>query len=135
MKNRITQLKRERLNLIELINIYDKEDGSIQDRLKTIDKELNELENIEARQTRINRLKRQRAFYLANSKKKEDMFKLEFIIPLTYAGYISTMMLKYKLFDLNVNTLTLGVYLLNIMVVFILHKVGKVLDKCLEHFF
>ena len=63
------------------------------------------------------------------------MFKLEFIMPLTYAGYISTMMLKYKLFDLNVNTLTLGVYLLNIMVVFILHKVGKVLDKCLEHFF
>lgn len=78
MKNRITQLKRERLNLLELINIYDKEDGSIQDRLKTIDKELNELENIEARQTRINRLKRQRAFYLANSKKKEDMFKLEY---------------------------------------------------------
>lgn len=44
MKNRITQLKRERLNLIELINIYDKEDGSIQDRLETIDKELKKLE-------------------------------------------------------------------------------------------
>ena len=44
MKNRITQLKREKLNLLEAINIYDKEDGSIQDRLETIDKELKKLE-------------------------------------------------------------------------------------------
>lgn len=63
------------------------------------------------------------------------MFKLEFILPLMYGGYVSIMILKYGLINININTLTFGIYLLNIIVVYVLHRFGKVFDKCLEQLF
>lgn len=59
---------------------------------------------------------------------------LHFCLPLAYASYTTIMILKYQLLDLNMNLVTWSLYFANILVVYIIHKLGKVLDKCLEQF-
>ena len=63
------------------------------------------------------------------------MFKFEFTLPLIYGYFISYAILKYKLFNLGMNTLTWSIYMVNIAIAYILHKVGKAFDKCLEQLF
>lgn len=57
---------------------------------------------------------------------------LRFYLPLIYASYTTYIILKYQVLDLNMNLVTWGVYFANIFAVYTLHKIGKVLDKCLE---
>ena len=63
------------------------------------------------------------------------MFKFEFTLPLIYGCFISYIILKYKLFNLGMNTLTWSIYIVNIAIAYILHKIGKAFDKCLERLF
>ena len=63
------------------------------------------------------------------------MFKFKFIMPFVYGICTSYIILKYSLFTLEMNALTWGVYLLNLLTVYILSRLGKVFDKCLVQLF
>ena len=60
------------------------------------------------------------------------MLKFEFILPIIYGLITSITILKFKLFDLKMNTMIWIVYFANIFTTYILYKVGEVIDKCLE---
>ena len=62
------------------------------------------------------------------------MIKFSFIAPLLYSCFISVLIIKSNVFDLGMNTLTWGIYFANLTSIYILHKLGKVFDKCLERF-
>ena len=59
------------------------------------------------------------------------MITFDFILPITYAIYFTHGVFHNHLLDIGINRLTFGLYLINIMVLFILYKVGGKLDKCL----
>lgn len=59
---------------------------------------------------------------------------MNFILPFVYASYTSVSLIKNELFFLGVNTLTIGIYIMNIIATFALYMIGGALDRCLEHF-
>ena len=63
------------------------------------------------------------------------MLRFEFILPFIYGGLTSITILRMGLFDLGMNTITWGIYFLNLFIAYILFRIGKVFDRCLEHLF
>lgn len=59
---------------------------------------------------------------------------MNFILPFVYASYTSVSLIKNELFFLGVNTLTIGIYIMNIIATFALYMIGGALDRCLERF-
>ena len=59
------------------------------------------------------------------------MLRFEFILPLVYGGLTSVSILRLGLFDLGMNTITWGIYFVNLFVAYILYRTGRVIDKCL----
>ena len=59
------------------------------------------------------------------------MLRFEFILPFVYGGLTSVSILRLGLFDLGMNTITWGIYFVNLFVAYILYKTGRVIDKCL----
>lgn len=59
---------------------------------------------------------------------------MNFILPFVYASYTSISLIKNELFFLGVNTLTIGIYIMNIIATFALYMIGGALDRCLERF-
>ena len=59
------------------------------------------------------------------------MFKFEFILPSIFGICVSMLILKEDLFNLGMNVLTWGVYIVNLFIVYILIKMGRVIDECL----
>ena len=59
---------------------------------------------------------------------------MDVILPSLYG--IPTSMLFINMLSKNVaiNTLTLGVYIANILVIYILHKLGGYIDKWVKHY-
>lgn len=63
------------------------------------------------------------------------MLKFNFLIPLAYAIIFTYQVFKNHLFDLGLNTLTLGLYIIAIGTIFTLRLMGRMIDKCLERWF
>ena len=63
------------------------------------------------------------------------MLRFEFILPFIYGGLTSITILRMGLFDLGMNTITWGIYFLNLFIAYILFRIGKVFDRCLERLF
>ena len=63
------------------------------------------------------------------------MLRFEFILPFIYGGLTSITILRMGLFDLGMNTITWGIYFLNLFIAYILFRIGKVVDRCLEQLF
>ena len=63
------------------------------------------------------------------------MLRFEFILPFIYGGLTSITILRMGLFDLGMNTITWGVYFLNLFIAYILFRIGKVIDRCLGQLF
>ena len=61
------------------------------------------------------------------------MLRFEFILPFIYGGSTSISVIKMGLFNLEMNTITWSVYLVNIFMTYILYRAGRVIDRCLEH--
>lgn len=59
------------------------------------------------------------------------MLRFEFILPFIYGGLTSVSILRLGLFDLGMNTITWGIYFVNLFVAYILYRTGRVIDKCL----
>ena len=59
------------------------------------------------------------------------MLRFEFILPFVYGGLTSVSILRLGLFDLGMNTITWGIYFVNLFVTYILYRTGRVIDKCL----
>ena len=59
------------------------------------------------------------------------MLRFEFILPFIYGGVTSITILRMGLFDLGMNTITWGVYLINLFIAYILYRTGRVIDRCL----
>ena len=59
------------------------------------------------------------------------MLRFEFILPFVYGGLTSVSILRLGLFDLGMNTITWGIYFVNLFVAYILYRTGRVIDKCL----
>lgn len=62
------------------------------------------------------------------------MFKFEFILPFIYGGAMSLLVLRMGLFNVGMNTITWSIYLVNLFITYILYRIGRVTDKCLERF-
>jgi len=60
------------------------------------------------------------------------MFKFEFILPSVYGLFVSCLVIKLGMFNVNMNLLTWMVYFFNVFIAYLLYKLGEVLDKCLE---
>lgn len=58
------------------------------------------------------------------------MLRFEFILPFIYGGITSITILRMGLFNLGMNTITWGVYFLNLFITYILFRIGKVIDRC-----
>lgn len=63
------------------------------------------------------------------------MLRFEFILPFIYGGITSITILRMGLFNLGMNTITWGIYFLNLFIAYILFRIGKVFDRCLEQLF
>ena len=63
------------------------------------------------------------------------MLRFEFILPFIYGGVTSISIIKMGLFNLGMNTITWGVYFLNLFIAYILFRIGRVFDRCLEQLF
>ena len=63
------------------------------------------------------------------------MLRFEFILPFIYGGLTSITILRMGLFNLGMNTITWSIYFLNLFIAYILFRIGKVFDRCLEQLF
>lgn len=63
------------------------------------------------------------------------MLRFEFILPVIYGLYTSLIILKTGVFALNMNLMLWVVYFVNLIVAFILYKLGKAVDRCLAQLF
>jgi hypothetical protein len=62
------------------------------------------------------------------------MLKFEFILPFIYGSIISLMVIRMGLFNVGMNTITWNIYFFNLFITYILYRIGRVTDKCLERF-
>ena len=60
---------------------------------------------------------------------------MSFILPFTYALFTTYSILKNQVFFLGMNTLTIILYIANVLATYVLYKVGGIMDKCLERFY
>lgn len=65
-------------------------------------------------------------------RRERRMLRFEFILPFIYGGVTSISVIRMGLFNLEMNTITWGVYLVNLFMAYILYRIGRVIDKCLE---
>ncbi len=63
------------------------------------------------------------------------MLRFEFLLPVAYGLCTSLIILKTGVFTLNMNLMLWVVYFVNLFVAFILYKLGKAVDGCLEQLF
>lgn len=63
------------------------------------------------------------------------MLRFEFILPVIYGLCTSLIILKTGVFALNMNLMLWVVYFVNLIVAFILYKLGKAVDRCLAQLF
>ena len=60
---------------------------------------------------------------------------MSFILPFTYALFTTYSILKNQVFFLGMNTLTIILYIANVLATYILYKIGGMIDRCLERFY
>lgn len=60
---------------------------------------------------------------------------MNFILPFTYALFTTYSILKNQVFFLGINTLTIILYIANVLATYILYKIGGMIDRCLERFY
>lgn len=63
------------------------------------------------------------------------MLRFDFILPVIYGLCTSLIVLKAGVFTLNMNLMLWVIYFVNLAVAFILYKLGKAVDGCLEQLF
>ena len=68
-------------------------------------------------------------------RRETAMLRFEFILPFIYGGVTSISIIKMGLFNLGMNTITWSVYLVNLFIAYILFRIGRVFDRCLEQLF
>ena len=63
------------------------------------------------------------------------LLKFEFLAPMMYGSFASYLVLKYEIFHIGLNLLTISVVALNMFMAYMLYILGRMIDKCLEHLF
>ena len=62
------------------------------------------------------------------------MRKLSFTLPFIYSLFFAIEILRNSALDLGINWFTITIYALNIIIIYLLHKLGKLAENWMEEY-
>lgn len=62
------------------------------------------------------------------------MKNLSFNLPLVYSIYFAIQIIRNKSLDLGMNWFTISLYVLNVLIIYLLYKLGKLVENWMEEY-